>query len=55
MLAAEMLVVPNGSPYWQRKADRRLQVALARIVTTGLPLVYVNQCGGQDELVMDEL
>ncbi len=50
---AEMLVVPNGSPYWQGKADVRQQVALARVVETGLPLIYVNQCGGQDELVFD--
>jgi NAD+ synthase len=50
---AEMLLVPNGSPYWQGKADVRLQVAIERVVETGLPLVYVNQCGGQDELVFD--
>jgi len=50
---AELLVVPNGSPYWQGKAEKRLQVALARVVETGLPLVYVNQCGAQDELVFD--
>ncbi len=50
---AEILVVPNGSPYWQGKADVRQQVALARVVETGLPMVYCNQCGGQDELVFD--
>lgn len=50
---AEMLVVPNGSPYWQGKADFRQQVALRRIVETGLPLIYVNQCNAQDELVFD--
>jgi NAD+ synthase len=50
---AEMLIVPNGSPYWQGKAEVRQQVAIARIVDTGLPLVYVNQNGGQDELVFD--
>jgi len=50
---AEMLIVPNGSPYWQGKADVRQQVAIARVVETGLPVVYVNQCGGQDELVFD--
>ncbi|MEX0852458.1 MAG: NAD+ synthase [Bauldia sp.] len=50
---AEMLIVANGSPYWQGKADVRQQVALARVVETGLPIVYVNQCGGQDELVFD--
>ncbi len=50
---AEMLVVPNGSPYWQGKAEVRQQVAIQRVVETGLPLVYVNQCNAQDELVFD--
>jgi len=50
---AEILVVPNGSPYWQGKADVRQQVAIQRVVETGLPLVYVNQCNAQDELVFD--
>jgi NAD+ synthase len=50
---AEILIVPNGSPYWRNKLAERMQVALARIVETGLPLVYVNQVGGQDELVFD--
>ncbi len=44
---AEILISPNGSPYWQGKEDVRHQVALARIVETGLPILYVNQCGGQ--------
>jgi NAD+ synthase len=50
---AEFLVVPNGSPYWQGKAEVRQQVAISRVVETGLPMVYANQCGGQDELVFD--
>ena len=50
---AEMLIVPNGSPYAQGKEDLRQQVALARVVESGLPLIYVNQCGAQDELVFD--
>lgn len=50
---AEMLIVPNGSPYWQGKAEVRQQVAIQRVVETGLPLVYVNQCNAQDELVFD--
>jgi NAD+ synthase len=50
---AELLIVPNGSPYWQGKTDDRLQVVVARVVETGLPIIYVNQCGGQDELVFD--
>ena len=50
---AEILLVPNGSPYDISKTDQRLQHALARVTETGLPLVYVNQIGGQDELVFD--
>ncbi|HVZ15243.1 MAG TPA: NAD+ synthase [Bauldia sp.] len=50
---AEILIVPNGSPYAQGKESVRQQVALARVIETGLPLIYVNQCGGQDELVFD--
>jgi NAD+ synthase len=50
---AEMLISPNGSPYWQDKADERVQVVVSRIVETGLPIIYANQFGGQDELVFD--
>jgi NAD+ synthase len=50
---AELLVVPNGSPYWRDKEDVRLNVAVARVTESDLPLVYVNQVGGQDELVFD--
>jgi NAD+ synthase len=50
---AEILVVPNGSPFETDKLDRRLQLALARSAETELPLVYLNQVGGQDELVFD--
>ncbi|BBE71807.1 NAD+ synthase [Oharaeibacter diazotrophicus] len=49
----EILVVVNGSPYRRTVHDERLQVAVARVVESGLPLVYVNQVGGQDELVFD--
>jgi NAD+ synthase len=45
--------VPNGSPYHHGKEDIRLNLAVARVTETGLPLVYVNQVGGQDELVFD--
>src|SRR5262249_8297521 len=45
---AEMLVVPNGSPYWRQKGDVRLNIAVARVTEQGLPTVYVNQVGGQD-------
>jgi NAD+ synthase len=50
---AEILLVPNGSPYWRDKNDTRLNVAVARTAETGLPLVYLNQVCGQDELVFD--
>ncbi len=50
---AEILLVPNGSPFESEKLDERLQLAIARVTETGLPLVYLNQVGGQDELVFD--
>ena len=49
----EILLVPNGSPYWRGKTDERLSVAVSRVVESQLPLVYLNQFGGQDELVFD--
>ena len=50
---AELLIVPNGSPFEVGKDDRRLNLAVTRVVETGLPLVYLNRVGGQDELVFD--
>lgn len=50
---AEILIVLNGSPFETDKSDERLNLAVARIKETGLPLIYVNQLGGQDELVFD--
>jgi NAD+ synthase len=50
---AQMLLVPNGSPFEVEKFDQRLELARKRSVETGLPLAYVNQVGGQDELVFD--
>jgi NAD+ synthase len=50
---AQLIVSPNGSPYEMDKRARRLDVAKARVAETGLPLAYVNQWGGQDELVFD--
>ena len=50
---AEILIVPNGSPFEMDKPDDRLNLAVARVTESGLPLVYVNQVGGQDELVFD--
>ena len=50
---AEILLVPNGSPYELDKPDERLNLAVARVAESELPLVYVNEVGGQDELVFD--
>ena len=50
---AELLIVPNGSPFEVGKDDRRLNLAVTRVVETGLPLIYLNRVGGQDELVFD--
>ncbi|MDR6759596.1 NAD+ synthase [Mycoplana sp. BE70] len=50
---AEILLVPNGSPYYRGKVDVRHQVALRQVIETGLPMVFANQLGGQDELVFD--
>jgi NAD+ synthase len=49
----EILLVPNGSPYRRGVVDQRLSVAVARVKETGLPLIYLNQIGGQDELVFE--
>lgn len=49
----EILLVPNGSPFETGKSDMRIHHAVARVVESGLPLVYLNQMGGQDELVFD--
>ncbi|MGE0282390.1 MAG: NAD+ synthase [Rhizobiaceae bacterium] len=50
---AEILLVPNGSPYYRAKIDVRHQVAIKQVIETGLPLLYANQLGGQDELIFD--
>ncbi|MFM9942978.1 MAG: NAD+ synthase [Hyphomicrobiaceae bacterium] len=50
---AEILLVPNGSPFEWNKDDVRINVAVARVVESELPLAYLNQVGGQDELVFD--
>ncbi|MEZ5667453.1 MAG: NAD+ synthase [Alphaproteobacteria bacterium] len=50
---AELLLVPNGSPWQIGKHDVRLNVVVARVSETGLPLLYVNQIGGQDEIAFD--
>ncbi|MBP6769925.1 MAG: NAD+ synthase [Reyranella sp.] len=49
----EILLVPNGSPYESGKTDLRVQLGVKRVVESGLPFVYLNQVGGQDEVVYD--
>ncbi|QQA43732.1 NAD+ synthase [Pelagovum pacificum] len=50
---AEILVVPNGSPYFRDKFDVRMNQMVARVVENDVPLVYLNQVGGQDDQVFD--
>jgi NAD+ synthase len=49
----EILLVPNGSPFEAGKEDQRFNLIVARVKESGLPLIYLNQVGGQDELVFD--
>jgi NAD+ synthase len=50
---AEMMLVPNASPYETDKDDRRQQLVRDRVVITALPMAYLNRVGGQDELAFD--
>ncbi|MGB8812799.1 MAG: NAD+ synthase [Paracoccaceae bacterium] len=50
---AEILLIPNGSPYHRGKPDVRMNLMVARVVETGLPLVYLNMIGGQDDQLFD--
>jgi len=50
---AEMLLVPNGSPYSKEKYNTRLNQMVSRVIETGLPLIYLNMVGGQDDQVFD--
>ncbi len=50
---AEILIVPNGSPYERNKLDKRFNRMVARVIETGLPLIYINMVGGQDDQVFD--
>src|SRR6185503_12513483 len=50
---AKLLLVPNGSPFEVEKFHQRLDLARKRVAESAVPLVYVNQVGGQDELVFD--
>jgi NAD+ synthase len=50
---AELLLVPNGSPYYRNKVAIRHAIVQKQVAECGLPMLYVNQVGGQDELVFD--
>ena len=50
---AEILLVPNGSPYYRNKYDRRVNVMVSRVIETRLPLVYLNMVGAQDDQNFD--
>jgi NAD+ synthase len=50
---SEILLVPNGSPYWRKKTEERFNIAALRVTESGLPLVYLNEVSGQDELIFD--
>ncbi|SFC02924.1 NAD+ synthase [Tropicimonas isoalkanivorans] len=50
---AQILLVPNGSPYFRNKRDFRMTHMVSRVVETGLPLAYLNMVGGQDDQVFD--
>lgn len=53
MRGAEILLCPNGSPYWRDKQHTRKNLVRARTAEDDIPLLYLNQVGGQDELVYD--
>lgn len=50
---ADLLMVPNGSPYYSGKFDRRINHMVSRVIETGLPLIYLNMVGGQDDQIFD--
>ena len=53
MRGAEIMLCPNGSPYWTDKQHVRKELVRARVAEDGVPMLYLNQVGGQDELVFD--
>ena len=50
---ARLLLCPNGSPYWRNKQGIRKRLVEARVREDNVPMLYLNQVGGQDELVFD--
>lgn len=53
MRGAEIMLCPNGSPYWTNKQHVRKDLVRARVAEDDVPMLYLNQVGGQDELVFD--
>lgn len=53
MRGAEIMLCPNGSPYWTDKQHVRKDLVRARVAEDDVPMLYLNQVGGQDELVFD--
>lgn len=52
-IGAELLIAVNASPFHLNKVETRFKVFGARVQETGLPLLFVNRVGGQDELIFD--
>lgn len=50
---AEILIVPNGSPYYHGKIEKRVNTMVARVIENDVPLVYLNMVGGQDDQSFD--
>ncbi|WP_208441386.1 NAD+ synthase [Bartonella raoultii] len=50
---AELILVLNGSPYYRNKTLKRIDVVHTHALQSGVPIIYANQVGGQDELVFD--
>ena len=50
---AEILVIPNGSPYFRDKFSVRMNNMVARVIENDVPLVYLNMVGGQDDQMFD--
>lgn len=50
---SDVLLIPNGSPYYRGKHDLRVNLMVSRVIETGLPLIYLNMVGGQDDQVFD--
>ncbi|MDQ2651069.1 MAG: NAD+ synthase [Actinomycetota bacterium] len=50
---AELIAIPNGSPYFEGRQRERERMVATRAEDAHCPIVYVNQVGGQDELIFD--